>query len=175
MKTNTMRRLLLASLIGLFGLGAAGLALAEEGTPPDLPAGQTAHYGAEFSSEGEAITLTEAMAQCVDSGQPCKIAATVGSVCQRRGCWFTLNQEGVDSNVRIRMLDYGFFVPVNAAGAAAIVEGTLQQVEITQEMAQHYADDEAAATGQPAAVIDGPVQGYEITATGVQLTQPAAN
>jgi hypothetical protein len=180
MNTHITKTLIaLASAVLLFAAPAAaqeahehGEQQEQNGTPDDLAPGATGHYGAPFTSDAAPIPLREALATCVDSGQSCKIEATVSAVCARRGCWFTLEDEGVEVSVRVRMLDYGFFVPRNTGGARAVVEGVIQAVEIPQDVAQHYADDAAAAGAEPV-VIEGPQQGIEITATGVELTMPA--
>jgi len=86
----------------------------------------------------------------------------------------TLTGEGVNTTVRVRMKDYGFFVPLNSLGANAVVEGVVSRVVVPEADAQHYADDQAASTGLPAEVIEGDQEGIEIMATGIHLTMPAA-
>jgi hypothetical protein len=56
-------------------------------------------------------------------------------------------------------------------GAEAVLEGKLSKTTIDQATAQHYADDEAKASGQPARKVEGPQDTYEFTATAVQLTR----
>jgi hypothetical protein len=76
--------------------------------------------------------------------------------------------EGVEHDVRVKMKDYGFFVPKNAAQAHVVAEGELAEREISQEEAQHYEDD-AAAEGEEPKKVDGPQKVWEFTATSVEL------
>jgi len=141
---------------------------ADSARPGPLSPGETGHYGAPFTIESQAMTLADAIEQCVGTDTPCLVSAEVAQVCQMSGCWFTVTSASVESVVRIRMLDYGFFVPRNALGASVTFEGVLSLKEVSQELAQHYADDEAAAGGEPREV-DGPVQEYEIVITGAEM------
>lgn len=142
--------------------------------PGPLAPGETGHYGAPFSIQTDALALDEALRTCAGTGEACLVAGTVDRVCQVSGCWFTVAAPGVQATVRIRMQDYGFFVPRNALGADVTFEGTLELEETPQEEAQHYADDEAAAGGQPR-VVDGPELTYEFMITGAELTMPAGS
>lgn len=142
------------------------------GTPGNQPDGSTMHYGAPFEIDGDPITLTEAIATCADTGDACKVTGTVDRVCQARGCWFTLSDPAVEQVVRIRMQDYGFFVPRNAMGMTVVFEGTLERQEVPQDVAQHYADDEAAATGQPARQVTGPEDAWQFMISGAEITAP---
>jgi hypothetical protein len=136
-----------------------------------LADGASGHYGAPFSSAAPPIALTDALTQCADTGTPCKVEGVIERVCQARGCWFTLSAPNVAPTVRVRMLNYGFLVPRNTSGATAILEGTLARTTIPQEMAQHYADDEAAAGTAPARQVAGPEDTFEFTITGATITR----
>jgi hypothetical protein len=48
-------------------------------------------------------------------------------VCQTRGCNFFLDDE--KSQVRVRFLDYGFFIPTDSNGKNAVVRGDFFQKE----------------------------------------------
>jgi hypothetical protein len=97
----------------------------------------------------------------------------VSAVCQNKGCWFTLVSPSLDREVRVKMKDYAFFLPRNAAGGEVVIEGVLSAKVIPQAEAQHYADDEAKA-GKPARRIEGDVKAYQLMASGVDLTIPVA-
>ena len=129
------------------------------------------HVGAPFSSDSEPLALVDAISACADSGSVCKVEGTVDRVCQARGCWFTLSDPAVDLVVRIRMQDYGFFVPRDAMGAHVVFEGLLTQETIAQEQAQHYADDEAAGSATPARVVEGPEDIYQFMITGAEISR----
>jgi hypothetical protein len=149
----------------------AGL-LGPDGRPRALNPGETGHYGAPFTIAGEPMSLASAIETCADSGQACKVTGTIDRVCQRAGCWFTLAAPDVPRSVRVQMLNYGFFVPRNTPGATVVLEGTLARTTLTQEQAQHYADDEAAARNTPPEVVTGPVDVFEFTIAAADITLP---
>ena len=145
-------------------------ALGVGSTPADIKPGEANFYGATFNTEGEPVPLAQAIKEAGDKQGPYKVEATIEKVCQKKGCWFTLQSEDVAMPIRVKMKDYAFFVPRNATGMPAVLEGTLEQVTVPQETAQHYADDEATATGEPAREIEGPQESWEFTASAVQIT-----
>lgn len=137
---------------------------------PDNQTASTQHYGAPFTSDEAPISLAQALQTCVNTGTSCKVEGTIERVCQVRGCWFTLAAPDVDRTVRVRMVDYGFFVARNTAGAHVVLEGTLNAEEIPQDLAQHFADDEAAAGTAEARQVAGPEQTFQFMITGAQVT-----
>ncbi len=141
-------------------------------TPANIAAGATRHYGADFTIATPPLSLHEAIETCGDNGSTCKLTGTIASSCQTRGCWFVLNAPDVDRVVRIRMQDYGFFVPRNSAGATAIVEGTIEAMTLPIEMARHYAED-AVRDGEEPREVTGPEEAWQITITGALLTMPS--
>jgi hypothetical protein len=156
---------------GTVAADPAGL-LGPDGRPRALNPGEMGHYGAPFTIAGEPMSLASAIETCADSGQTCKVTGTIDRVCQRAGCWFTLAAPDVPRSVRVQMLNYGFFVPRNTPGATVVLEGTLARTTLTQEQAQHYADDEAAARNTPPEVVTGPVDVFEFTIAAADVTLP---
>ncbi len=143
----------------------------DEVTVAGLEVGESAHFGAEFAIEGDAVSLQTALAECVGTETPCKVEGTIDAVCQRSGCWFTMAAPDVEFPVRIRMLDYGFFVPRDARGQHVVLEGVLNQEELSEEMAQHYLDDAAQGSGEPAPRVEGPQQQYQFMISGAHITR----
>ena len=136
--------------------------------PDDQASGTTQLYGAAFVTQEPALPLSKAIANAGDSKAVVKVEASIEKVCQKKGCWFTLEAPDVDRPVRVRMKDYGFFVPRNVMGAKVVLEGTLHSRELPQEEAQHYADE----SGDPQKKV-GPQKVYEFTATGVEVSTSA--
>lgn len=143
-------------------------------TPADIEPGKDHVYGARFTIIEKPITLAKAISDIDKHTGPIKVEARVEKVCQKKGCWFSLKSEGVKETIRVTMKDYKFFVPRNAMGLPAELEGTLVKKEIPQKDAQHYANDEVEGTGKPAAKIEGPQVVYSFTATAVRITRPGA-
>lgn len=135
----------------------------------DLPAGQTRHFGEQFSIDDDPIQLTEALDELDGDKTPTvKVASRVKRVCEKKGCWFTLDDDEVELPVRIRMKDYGFFVPRNTEGADAVIEGAIERTEIDEDLARHYAED----VGDDPDEIDGPQPTFRFVATGVSMHLP---
>lgn len=142
-------------------------------TPEDIKAGESNVYGARFTIIEEPIELAAAIDKASSAEGPYKVNAKIEKVCQVKGCWFTLKSEGVEIPIRVKMKDYAFFVPKNAEGLPAVLEGTFKKTQLPQDEAQHYADDEAKATGKPAKKIEGPLDTYMFMASAIQITKPA--
>ena len=144
----------------------------------DLAPGESGHYGAEFTVDGEPVALAAAVSELEASIEEdgdearlddLKIRGRIDSVCQKKGCWFTLDSEEVDLTVRIRMDDYAFFVPRNVAGGQAVIEGSLQRVVVDENMARHLAEDEGV---EDLDSIEGEHDAYLIMARGISVTHP---
>ena len=141
-------------------------------TPEDIEPGAKNLYGGAFTMEGDPIPLSDALVKAADGEGPYKISAKIKKVCQKKGCWMTLHDDKTKLPIRVKMKDYGFFVPMNANDLPTVAEGTLKKVTVPQDVAQHYADDEAEATGKPPEKIDGPQESFEFTARAVQIENP---
>lgn len=138
--------------------------------PADIVDGETKYFGDRFTVIEAPTTIAKAMETAKDHAGPYKVEATIEKVCKKKGCWFTMKDESVEEPVRVTMKDYGFFVPRNADGTRAVVEGTLASREMPQDEAQHYAEDEAAAGEEPRKV-EGPQQVWEFTATAIEISK----
>jgi hypothetical protein len=102
------------------------------------------------------------------SGKTVKTEGTVSSVCQEKGCWMILKSG--DQSVRITFKDYGFFVPKDAAGATAVMEGVFTLKTVPEATAKHYAKETPG--GKPDA-IKGDQKELSFLASGVELAKPA--
>lgn len=69
-----------------------------------------------------------------------KVKGIVTEVCQAKGCWMTLDL-GDNELLRVKFKDYGFFVPKNAAGKTAIIQGIAKIENVTVEELKHLAKD----------------------------------
>ena len=97
-----------------------------------------------------------------------KVEGVISEVCSKKGCWMDVNIGG-DNTVFVKFMDYGFFMPLDAAGTTAIIEG-MAKIEVqTVKWLKHKAED----AGSPQEVIDAitnPIITYSIPeATGVIL------
>lgn len=69
-----------------------------------------------------------------------KLKATILEVCQKKGCWMNVDL-GDGKSMMVRFKDYGFFVPKDANGRTAIMDGKAFREIITVDMLRHYAED----------------------------------
>jgi hypothetical protein len=120
---------------------------------------------------GAALRLTDETPLSRVAAEPEKFAdravllrGRVADVCQRKGCW-TILQDG-DERIRVRFLDYAFFLPTDCNGREALVEGKIEVETLSEGLARHY--EEESRDGNPDAVT-GPRQEITMTATGVRL------
>ncbi len=145
----------------------------EQELADDIDPGEEHHFGDEFTIDDEPTRVSEALVALEETGDdelsdPVKVYGQIEQVCSSRGCWFTLTDDELDLTARVRMEDYGFFVPRNADGADAVLEGTVQRTTVDEEQARHYAEK----AGDDPDAIDGDVDEFEFTATGVTVTAP---
>jgi len=151
----------------LFGFAfAMVVALAPTGaggeTTPAIPSGDD--FGAGLTLE-EATPLSVVAARPNEwSTRPVLLHGRLSEVCQRKGCWTML--QDADQRVRVRFKDYGFFIPKDASGREAYVEGTVKVSVLSEAEARHYAAE--SPNGDPGS-IHGPQHEIGFMATGVRL------
>ncbi len=98
--------------------------------------------------------------------KPILLHGRISDVCQKKGCW-TILRDG-DATVRVRFEDYGFFLPTDAIGAEAFVEGRVKVETLSAREARHY--EAESRHGNPDAV-DGPRREVGFVASGVRLVR----
>lgn len=126
-------------------------------------------HGDDISEDG-AVTPVEFLAKF--EGQDSlevKLAANVLDVCQKKGCWMNVDL-GNENTMRITFKDYGFFVPMDAAGKLATIQGiaTIDTTDVAT--LKHYASD-ANATQEEIDAIKEPEYNYAFEATGVIIKE----
>lgn len=112
------------------------------------------YYGEEISEEG-AIEVAALVDLMVDGGQKeVKLVATIEECCQKKGCWMKVDM-GDGNTMRVTFKDYGFFVPMDAAGRQVVMEGVASYEETTVEALRHYAEDAGQSAEEIEAIIEG--------------------
>lgn len=129
----------------------AGAAMAS-GTP------QWEKFGADLP-QGPVVPLARALADPASHvGQPTVFSGRVVDVCQKKGCWVMLEDEG--QGARVLLGDHDFYVPKDVRGAAQ-VHGVLSRVELSPDAQRHTAEETSGAAVPPVE--------YRIVADGVQV------
>lgn len=96
-----------------------------------------------------------------------KVKGIIKDVCQKKGCWVTLQlQDSLETFVKFK--DYGFFMPLNASGSTAILNGKAFIAKETVESLRHYAKDEGKSQSEIDAITKPEIT-YSFLADGVLL------
>lgn len=111
-------------------------ASAEEQRQADWAGGPVLRGGA-FTLEAE-TALAEVLAKPDEfAGKAVKLSGQVTRACSKKGCWMELREKPEQAGVRITFKDYGFFVPLDSAGASAVVEGTVKVEKLSADHVDH--------------------------------------
>lgn len=98
-----------------------------------------------------------------------KLTGTVEDVCQTKGCWMTLQMDD-NNTMMVRFKDYEFFVPKDAHGKTAIIEGIAKVDTISVADQKHYLEDENASQEEIDAVTEPEIT-YSFEARGVIIKE----
>jgi hypothetical protein len=159
--TPSVRLPVLASLVTLVSLTPLASFAARAGEYP-------AKRGDAFS-KGPTLKIEDVVAKGEAlSGTNVKLTGKVEQVCQEKGCWFALKSSKGES-IRITSMGYKFFVPANASGRTATVEGRFEVKKLSVALAQHYENDRVAGTSEMPRKITKPVEEFTLAATAVEL------
>jgi hypothetical protein len=116
-------------------------------------------YGADIPA-GAVVPLAQALAQpAAYEGQARVFSGRVVDVCQKKGCWVMLEDDG--HGARVLLGDHDFYVPKDVRGHAQ-VHGVLSRVTLSPAARDHTAEETSAG----AAVAEAE---YRIVADGVQV------
>lgn len=122
-------------------------------------------FGEKVSREGAVPAHTLPALMRKQDSLNIKLIGKVVEVCQKKGCWMTIDLENGDT-LRVTFRDYGFFVPKDAFGKQAIIKGTAKREVTTVERLRHYAED-AGKSEQEINAISTPQEELVFLADGV--------
>ncbi len=126
-------------------------------------------HGEEITEEG-ALTAAEFLAQLQGKDSlETKMMAPISEVCAKKGCWMTLDL-GNDLQMRVTFKDYGFFMPKDAAGRMAFIQGVGRIDTTSVEELKHYLKDAEASQEEIDAVTE-PEISYSFEAVGVIIKE----
>jgi len=125
------------------------------------------YFGDTISTDG-AIDMNALTAMLATNDSAIvTLTGEINAVCQKKGCWMTMPMnDSVD--MRVRFVDYGFFVPLNCENRKATIQGVAKRDVITVAMLKHYAED-AEESQEEIDKITEPETEYSFLATGVVL------
>ena len=97
-----------------------------------------------------------------------KFNANIKEVCSKKGCWMTLPAGNDDETIMVRFKDYGFFMPLDAAGKEVIVAGKAFVKEVSVADLKHYAEDAGKSSEEIANITESAME-FAFEANGVLL------
>lgn len=175
MTRSPLRILGVASAALLFGVACAKKPEASPEAPPSAPASAPAaaagfeagpvHRGAAFTLSDETELAKVVAAPADFAGKTVKVSGKVERACAKKGCWMELRAASGETGVRVTFKDYGFFVPLDSAGAEATVEGQVELKTLDADTAAHLEGEGAKITRNAA----GEAVEIAMIATGVEL------
>ena len=116
------------------------------------------------------VSLAEAMKNPGKySSKPILVEGVIIRSCKMEGCWLELAPSKDASAVRIKMKDHAFFVPLDAAGLKAKVEGVMSVKTLSKAEVDHLMNEDGAKFSKINP--DGTVTEISFEATGVELTK----
>ena len=101
--------------------------------------------------------------------KPILVEGVIKRSCKMEGCWMELAPKMDASAIRIKMKDHAFFVPLDAAGLNAKVEGVMAVKTLSKAEVDHLMNEDGAKFDKINA--DGTVTEISFVATGVELTK----
>ena len=132
----------------------------DSGTSGDLE-----YFGEQIDMNG-AIASTEFFDYFTEGDSiEMKMTGEIKEVCKKKGCWMSM-PIGDDDEIFVRFKDYSFFVPLNADGRMATIEGWAYKEVMTVDELKHYAFD-AGESDEAIAAITEPEVSYSFMANGV--------
>ncbi|RYZ48070.1 MAG: DUF4920 domain-containing protein [Proteobacteria bacterium] len=130
-----------------------------------LAANKAETYGKFVNEKAPVVALPKAIADYKDGTSPIHTEGTVKKVCQMKGCWMTLEDQG--KSVRVVFKGYSFFVGKTLEGKKVVTEGVLQKKTETVERQKHLMED-AGASKEEIAKITQPLETFQFEATAVK-------
>ncbi len=103
------------------------------------------------------------------STKPILVEGVIVRSCKMEGCWMELAPKKDAAAVRIKMKDHAFFVPLDAAGLNARVEGVMSVKTLSKAEVDHLMNEDGAKFDKINA--DGTVTEIAFEATGVELSR----
>lgn len=149
------------------------VACGNEPTPNEEPSESGYPTFGEVITEDGAMPYGNIIAKVETLGEndsiDVKVSGKIESVCQKKGCWMNLTQEG-QPEMFVRFKDYGFFMPLDASGKEVIMEGkAFKQITSVEEL-RHYAEDEGKTEEEINAITE-PEEEVRFLASGVILLE----
>jgi hypothetical protein len=135
---------------------------------------------ADFSGTayGEPLTLTTVtpVSAILDDpaayvGQRVLVQGLVVAVCEEKGCWMDIASDGAFGKIQVKVDDGVIVFPLTARGRTALVEGVVEELQLTQEQAIAEGKRKAEEHGEAfdSTSIQGPQTIFRIRGSGAVI------
>ncbi|MEM9545095.1 MAG: DUF4920 domain-containing protein [Bacteroidota bacterium] len=155
----------------IVALGFFAFSSCKQAAKPTAVEDGMSYYGEKITADG-AITYDELLQklEAADSLDNVKVTGLIDGVCQAKGCWMNIVSTADQSkeSMFVKFKDYGFFMPLDASGSTAIMEGKAYKEETSVDELRHYAEDEGKSEEEIAAITE-PITELKFMAHGVIL------
>ena len=156
---------------------SAQMATEEMSEMKPTAADKTAKFGADGVirrgakiGDAKKVSLVEAIKNpSAYADKPILVEGVIVRSCKMEGCWLELAPSKDASAVRVKMKDHAFFVPLDAAGLNAKVEGVMSIKTLSKAEVDHLMNEDGAKFDKINA--DGTVTEIAFEASGVELTK----
>ncbi|OYU95686.1 MAG: DUF4920 domain-containing protein [Bacteroidetes bacterium B1(2017)] len=119
---------------------APGTDSLQMGPSSDTSSATAEMYGEAITADS-ALGLAELPAIMGDKKEvACKLTGEIEAVCQKKGCWMEIKNPNGEA-LRVTFKDYGFFMPKDASGRTAIMQGVAKVEETSIADLKEYAKD----------------------------------
>jgi Domain of unknown function (DUF4920) len=112
------------------------------------PAGERSFGAPPGQVDGPLLAVAEVMREPEPYlGKKVRCEGVVARVCQRAGCWLELSPDGKSDGLRVPMAGHSFFIPQDAIGQHAVVEGELSALPLKDSQRAHLESEGLKAIG----------------------------
>lgn len=116
--------------------------------------------------QGPAVPLAVVLANADRyERQPVVVEGVIVKSCENKGCWMQLAPTADAEGVRVTFKDYGFFIPLDAAGMRVRAHGIVTRTTHPKKDADHLIAEGARLTRNP----DGSAFELGFEAAGIEL------
>lgn len=134
------------------------------------PGRTTKAYGAPLRQAAPAA-LTEVLTKPDGfEGKEVTVEGEVRRACSKKGCWMEIAESSAADarGARVTFKDYGFFVPLDSAGAHAKLQGVVNVALMKKGHVEHLEEEGAKVANKNP---DGTAKEVQFVASGVELTK----
>ena len=156
-------------ILATMAFTTSALIFAQKSEIPEAVIGQ--QYGAGVS-DAEVFNVYDTAQLAKELGEKDKLEnivlkAKVTAICEKKGCWLTLKNDGGET-VFVKMKDYAFFLPQSIIGKTVLMTADAERKETSVDELRHYAKD-AKKSAEEIAKITKPKKEIRVLAKGIKV------